>query len=971
MTKQIKHLDTEQSSQELLHILNPTIRTWFSNSFADFSPPQKKAILPIHSRENTLVSAPTGSGKTLTAFLSVLNQLVDSAQKGILEERIHCVYISPLKALNNDIEKNLLKPLSEIEELSAEKLGIRVAVRTGDTTSYQRAKMLKNPPHILITTPESLAILLSSKKFSEHLRTVEWTIIDEIHSVAENKRGVHLSLSLERLQRLSPGMCRVGLSATVAPIEEVAHYLAGERPVNVIDVQYLKDYDLQVISPVEDLIDTPHYEMHNKLYRLMRDLIVDHRTTLIFTNTRSATERVVDTLKERYPDDFSDRRVAGMSEDEHGEARIGAHHGSLSKELRFQIENSLKEGKLKACVSSTSLELGIDIGYIDLVLCMSSPKSVARFLQRCGRAGHKLHETVKGRLLVMNRDDLVECAVLLKNAREKKIDRIHIPTNCLDVLAQQIMGMSLERTWGEKELYDVIRQSYCYRNLEYKDYDQLLQYLAGEFVDLEQRYIFAKIWREDGTLKARGRMTRAIYMMNVGTIPDSTHVTVKIGDQVIGRLDEGFLEKMRGGDIFVLGGSTYKFRYSRGMTLQVQGTQSRPPTVPRWISESLPLSFDLARSIGRFRRLLGEKMTLGKKRSEILEWIHEYLYVDDKAARAVYNYFEQQQKFCQVIPHDKLMYIEEHHDESGTTFIVHSMHGRRVNDCLGKALAYIISRRTRRDVEVGVNDNGFTLRGAGHIRIQEALKLLRSDKLQMVLEMAIEHTEIYKRRFRHCAERALMILKNYMGRKKSVGRSHVNAQILMHALRRIDNKFSLLQEAKREVLEDLMDIQSAIHVVKEIEDGKIKTVVKTTKLPSPFAFNIALQGHMDVLKIEDKHEFLRRMHSYVMAKIGMERTSSDTPEEMYDKLWHKQEEEKEIEVLDVQTQLRRDSEHMIQKLKLPTDYLRDLYRMIDGEKRGYRQDFIGWLDKTFTGPVPKCVSDELAKYILGQRGTIW
>ena len=412
----ITYLDKPQSKETVQKLLHPLVNQWFFSKFKDFSLPQLYGVKEVHDHNNIMVVAPTGSGKTLTCFLSILNELIRLADEKKLEERIYAVYISPLKALNNDIARNLNEPLAEMLKLAEQKhkdYPIRVGVRTGDTTTAEKQKMLKHAPHILITTPESLAILLSSDRFRELLRDVEWCVVDEVHALAENKRGVHLSLSLERLQELAPNMTRVGLSATVEPMDAVANYLVGMRDCKVAHVQYKKEFDLQVISPLPDLIDTTHAKLHNAIYATMDKLIQEHKTTLIFTNTRAGTERVVHHLKERFPKNYTEN--------------IGAHHGSLSKKHRFDIEQRLKEGKLKAVVCSTSLELGMDIGYVDLVICLGSPKSVARFLQRTGRAGHSLHEKVKGRLIPMDRDDLVECAVLLKNAVEKKIDTIHIP----------------------------------------------------------------------------------------------------------------------------------------------------------------------------------------------------------------------------------------------------------------------------------------------------------------------------------------------------------------------------------------------------------------------------------------------------------------------------------------------------------------------------------------------------------------
>ncbi|MEK6868630.1 MAG: helicase-related protein, partial [Nanoarchaeota archaeon] len=433
----------------------------------------------------------------------------------------------PLRALSEDIKINLVNPLQEMEELAGKKFGIRVASRTGDTEASEKAKMLRKPPHILITTPESLAIVLSSIKFVDLLKDVQWCIVDEVHALAENKRGTHLSLSLERLQKLSPAMTRIGLSATIAPLDEIAKYLVGyedknERPCKTVDVQFIKKLDLKVLSPVPDLIDTEHGNMHHAMYELIHSLIQEHKTTLVFTNTRSATERVVHNLKDKFPEFYAEN--------------IGAHHGSLSKTHRHNLENRLREGKIKVVVCSTSLELGIDIGYIDLVICLSSPKSVARALQRIGRSGHRLHDVTKGRIIVLDRDDLVECAVLLKSAIEKKIDKIHIPTNALDVLAQQIYGIAIQEQINISDLFKLIKNSYCYHNLEKKDFNEIMDYLAGKYISLEDRHIYAKIWHDEetGMIGKRGKLARVLYMTNIGTIPDETSVKVKVGEQFVG-----------------------------------------------------------------------------------------------------------------------------------------------------------------------------------------------------------------------------------------------------------------------------------------------------------------------------------------------------------------------------------------------------------------------------------------------------
>ena len=927
----IKVQNKPYTEKEIRAILHPIVDKWFFSRFKKFTPGQLHGVLPIHSRENILISSPTGSGKTLTGFLSVLNELIDSSTKGILEDKVYCVYISPLKALSRDISVNLLAPLKEMEELSGKELGIRVGLRTGDTTPYERQKMAKKPPHILITTPESLSIMLASPKFREHFRKVQWCVVDEIHAIAENKRGVHLSLTLEQLSHLADHVTRVGLSATVAPIEEIAQYLVGvPGDCKIVDVQYIKQLDLQVVSPVADLINTSHEVKHVAMYKQMDKLIQQHKTTLIFTNTRAATERVVDHLKNKFPGRYSDN--------------IGAHHSSLGKNVRFQVEENLRNGKLKVVVCSSSLELGIDIGYIDLVLCLGSPKSVARCLQRIGRSGHKLHEKAKGRIIVLDRDDLIECAVLVKSGLEKKIDRIHIPCNCLDVLAQQIIGISVQEVWEENALFESIKKSYCYRDLKREDFNEVLSFLAGEFSQLEDRHVYARIWRKDGKIGRRGKMARVLYMTNIGTIPDESFVTVKIGTEIIGYVEEAFLEKLKPGDVFILGGSTYQFKYSRGMVAQVMSTTSRPPTVPSWFSEMLPLSFDLGMEISKFRRLMEEKFKKGLSKKEMLDFLHDYLYIDEKGASAIYQYFSLQYHFCKHIPNDKKIVIEQYKTDDGELKIIfHTLFGRRVNDVLSRAVAYVIGKTQHKDVQMGISDTGFYVATKRSINAKVAFTALKGARMHELMNVVIDKTEVLKRRFRHCATRSLMILRNYRGRNKTVGKQHMSSHFLLSAVKRLSNNFSILKESRREVLEDLMDIDNAIRILNRVENSSIKIVEFETKLPSPFAFKLAFQGYMDVLRIEERSEFLRRMHAMVVAKVSLDKGKKNEKVEEFDykNFWVEIEKEREAEKMTQEHELRG----LVFNLKRVPRYAKaEIARMLDGHT-DIRKDVLASIEK--------------------------
>jgi ATP-dependent Lhr-like helicase len=399
----------------------------------------------------------------------------------------------------------------------------------------------------------------------------------------------------------------------------------------------------------------------------------------------------------------------------------------------------------------------------------------------------------------------------------------------------------------------------------------VIDYLSGKYISLEDRYIYAKIWYDEdtGMIGKKGRLARVLYMTNIGTIPDETHVKVKIGEQIVGTIDEGFLERLRRGDIFVLGGNTYEFKFARGMVAQVNASGDRPPTVPSWFSDMLPLSFDLASEIQRFRKLLEQRLNSKQPKKDILKFIHDYLYVDKKAANAIYNYFNEQFRFSEI-PHEKKILVEHYIDEEDRRHVVfHTLFGRRVNDVLSRALAYAIYKTQHKDLEIGINDNGFFLAYEKNINVLKAFSLLTSKDLRRILELAIDQTEVLKRRFRHCAARSLMILRNYKGKTKRVGRQQVSSMILLSAVKRISDQFIILKEARREVLEDLMDIDNSIKIVKMIEDGKIKIKEVQTRIPSPFALNLVMQGHADILKADDKVEFLKKMHQQILAKISL------------------------------------------------------------------------------------------------------
>jgi ATP-dependent Lhr-like helicase len=864
----IRFVGRRRTMGEVMELMHPLVRDWFTGKFKELTEPQALAIPLIHKRENALISSPTGSGKTLTAFLSIINELYNLQEKGALEDRIYCVYVSPLKALANDIEKNLEAPLREIRELAAKRgvagPQIRVGVRSGDTTAYERQKMARNPPHLFITTPESLSIVLSSPKFREKFQHVRYVIVDEIHEVCSSKRGVLLSLTLERLQsHVNDDFTRIGLSATQAPIKEIARFLVGYdghdnlRKVSIAVASAHKGLDLAILCPVEDISALPYEITNSKMYDKLRELIGQHRTTLIFTNTRAGTETVVHKLRER------------------GMESIAAHHGSLSKETRLEVEESLRSGRLKCVVCSTSLELGIDIGHIDLVCQIGSPKSIAKAIQRIGRAGHGVYETPKGRLIVFENDDLVECAVLVKNALDGNIDRISIQRNCLDVLSQIIVGMSLERRWGAEEAFSLVKRSYCYRTLPEDMFYSVLSYLAGRH-SLEGE-AYAKIsYRDEDRSFGIKKGSRMIFFLNGGTIPEESAYKV-FSDRGIplGSLSEKFVERLRGGDIFLLGGKTYEFEKALGMKVFVKDARGRRPTVPSWSGEMLPRTYDLSVQIGQFRARMAKRMAT-ESGEDVQAWLMREYHCDPGSARSILSYFREQLAIMPVPPSDRKLVIEAYRDARGNfNLIFHYCFGRRTNDALSKAYAHALAKEHGVNVSVSVSDDDFMLTLPKEIALKGIEKLVTPGNLEGYLRACVRGTELFKQRFRHCAMRSFMILRNYKGREIPVSRQLYHASRILELLD--DDNFPVVAETNNEILQDAMDLSTSLQVVAAIQGGKAQVRYHgPSDVPSPFAHNIVLMGISDIVLMEDRSALLRELHRKVLGRAFAE-TSPTKP----------------------------------------------------------------------------------------------
>ncbi|MCL4388318.1 MAG: ATP-dependent helicase [Candidatus Marsarchaeota archaeon] len=878
------------SDAESIAVLNPYVKDWFMKNFGELTPPQKYAFKLISERKNLLITAPTGSGKTISGFLSIISKLFDYSLEGKLEDKVYCIYVSPLRALNNDVYRNLTLPLEQIyseivkdkgeDILKGNMRKVTIGVRTGDTTQQERRKMLLKPPNILVTTPESLAIILNSRKFMEHLSGLEYVIIDELHELANNKRGVHLSLSLERLKEEVGGrISLIGLGATLYPLDEAAKFLVGSAASStedcvIVDASWSKKLDVVTRSPVRDLIYTDGQKIEDEMYKMVNQIIKENKSTLIFTNTRSGTERVVFNLKRRF----------GYGED------IAAHHSSLSRESRMEVEDLLKKGALKCAVSSTSLELGVDIGAIEDVVQLGSPKSVTRAIQRIGRAGHSYKATAKGEMIALDRDDLVECTIMLDAALKKHLDSFRVPEAPLDVLAQHIIGMSIARKWGVDEAFSLVRKAYSYRALQRKDFDALLNYLAGNYVGLESRRVYGKIWydEKEKMFGRRGKMAQVIYMLNLGTIPDEVAINVfDLNKKWIGNIEEEFLTKLKPGDIFTLGGRLYRFEYAKGMKCFVSEAKTSAPTIPPWFSEQLPLSFELAEEIGKFRGSFASVLSASIKKRRIsrvskstkmpaeVKKVLSQLPMDENAMDAVFRYFLEQILFAKEVPNNKLMLVEQTHDIEGDKnyLVFHALFGRRVNDTLSRLFGIVLGEMLDMDVGILVGDNGFMLELERESKlsqkaVEELFSNVFSSDIISTIRLNIRKTEMMKRRFRQVAGRSFMILKNYKGWKISVGRQQVNSQLLLNAVEEIDPDFPVLKETYREVMEDVMDVPRAKEVIERLSKGTIKYKFITTQTPSPFAHKTLTFGHADVIMMKNKHDYLKELNRLVLKRIN-------------------------------------------------------------------------------------------------------
>ena len=828
----------------------PVVAEWTARRFEAPTPAQRLAWPAIARGDNVLVFAPTGSGKTLAAFLWALDELIATGARGPLPAPPYVIYISPLRALANDIEKNLLTPLAEMRALAQERgeefPDIRVAVRTGDTPVSERQQMLRRPPHLLITTPESLYLLLASS-FRDHLHAVRYVIVDEIHHLSGDKRGAHLAITLERLAEFtardepSRTFARIGLSATQSPVEEIARFLVGrddagrERNCTIVDLGAHRRLDLRVVAPVPNLAEARPEEVWNAIYDQLLHLISAHRTTLIFCNSRHLTERVAAKLNL-----LSEERASGL--------RIGAHHGSMSRAFRLEMENDLKSGALRAIVATSSLELGIDIGHLDLVCQIQSPKTVAAGLQRVGRAGHLLGLTSTGRLFPTHRDDLVEMAVLAKAMLEADLEPVHIPENCLDVAAQHIAAMAALEEGAAADMLRVIRRAHSFRGLAERDFHLLLQQLSGRCEDRELFEARARINWDPAAGRATGaRGAAGIVRQNVGAIPEYAEYTVYAEDyrKNLGSLDEEFVERLRPGRIFVLGTRTWEFLRVERNRVYVRDSQGRAPTIPRWAGpDYMRRSFQLGDQLAQFRtalfaRLFGDPQGLR-------DWLMEEYLLDESGAQQVIEYFVEQAHSLDVWPGRETIVAEAFRSPLGQwQLLVHSPYGAAVNETWAEALVQAARRDLQVELEAACSDDAFVLYlpPDADIPADRLLALVTPDNLRPLIESYVRESALFPVRFRHAAVRALAVLRMRGGNKLPVWHQEAISRRLLQEVTDLPH-FPLIAETLRECVEDHLDLAGLARLLQEIAAGRIALVPTQVEVPSPFGHGLLLAGQL-------------------------------------------------------------------------------------------------------------------------------
>ena len=867
-----------------LSAFHPLIAQWFRSHVGDPTDVQQQAWPAIQSGDDTLIAAPTGSGKTLAAFLSCIDRLFRQALARDLADHTYVLYVSPLKALSNDVQKNLQKPLAEIAQLALQAgllmPALRVLVRTGDTPMADRQHMLKRPPHILVTTPESLFILLTAEKSRGLLRTIRTVIVDEIHALAPNKRGAHLALSLERLEALTPTKPqRIGLSATQRPIELVAEFLVGNRsgpdvthqtpsvfnsvpdaqsstprhcPCTIIDVGHRRTLDLAIEVPKDELSAVATNAIWTDVYDRVAELVRQHRSTLVFVNTRRLAERVAHYLEDR---------LTAL-----GPGAVAAHHGSLSRQIRLQAEERLKAGTTRVVIATASLELGIDVGTVDLVCQIGSPRSIATCLQRVGRAGHWITAIPKGRLFALTRDELLECAALVRAIHAGLLDRIDIPMAPLDILAQQIVAAAANQSWTEDDLFALCRRAHPYRNLARSDFDRVVRMLADGIATKRgrgQAYLFHD--RINHRLKGR-RGARLAAITSGGAIPDTANYSVvaEPDGTVVGSVDEDFAVESLAGDIMLLGNTSWRIKGVEAGKVRVEDAQGAPPSIPFWRGEAPSRTAELSAEVAALRQdiaarvspSVGNPIAARSPQHAALVWLRQNCGLDLRGAEQAVEYVQTGTAILGTVPTQHTIVAERFFDESGgMQLVIHAPFGGRINRAWGLALRKRFCVTFDFELQAAATDNGIVISlGERHsFPLDSVFSYVHAQSVREVVIQAVLQAPMFMTRWRWNISRALVLLRFINGKKVPPQIQRMKAEDLLaavfpDALACQDNMVGertrqipdhpLVNETVRDCLAEAMDLEGLTRILALIEQGTIRCVAVDTPTPSPFSHEI-------------------------------------------------------------------------------------------------------------------------------------
>ena len=888
---------------------HPVLREWWASRFAEPTPAQIEGWRSIRAGQHTLIAAPTGSGKTLAAFLTSIDQLLREGLEHPLPDEVRVIYVSPLKALSADIHKNLAVPRREIHALAPVK--ITAAVRSSDTPQPERAAMLRTPPHILVTTPESLYLLLTAERSRQMLKTARVVIVDEIHAVLQSRRGAHLALSLERLDHVcGRKLQRIGLSATQKPIDEVARFLTSS-PCSIVDKGHKRKLDLAVEVPSSPLEAVMSHEVWKEIYDRLVALIESHRTTLITVNTRRLAERMAHQLSERL-----------------GAENVAAHHGSLAKEVRLDAEHRLREGKLKVLVATASLELGIDIGHVDLVCQISSPHRIATFLQRVGRSGHTIKGVPKGRIFPLTRDDLIECAAMVRAVHDGQLDRVSVPDKPLDVLAQQIVAeVSAEEEWDERALFELFKVAYPYRKLEKGEFDEVVEMLARGYATRRGRR-GSLIHYDSLNRKLRSRKgSRLSAIVNGGAIPEvfDYRVLLEPEGHFVGTLNEDFAIESLPGDVFQLGNTSWRILRIGNGVVRVADAEGQPPSMPFWLGEAPARSDEMSAAVSALRAAVDFELPgpdEPRKEGELapaIDFLKQEYLLSQSAAEQIASYLAETKRSLGIVPTRDAIALERFFDESGgMQLVLHAPFGSRINRAWGLALRKKFCQGFNFELQAAATEEGVIL-SLGELHsfpLEEVFRYLHPNTVRETLVQAILASPIFETRWRWSTTLALAVPRNRGGARipnqlqrmyaedllQSVFPDAVACQDNLPGAREVPDH-PLVEQALRDALEEAVDAQGLERVLHSLVNGEIQTAARDTPEPSVLShelLNSAVYTFLDDAPLEERRTravYTRRATELRSADdlgaldpAAIERVRQEawpianTPDEMYDAL---------------------------------------------------------------------------------------